>query len=596
MVCIALLCSTRVSFRQPLSPLACLAAVAALLASGCGSEAPTAKSRPNILLISLDSTRRDRLGCYGNRPPHANGASPSPHLDALAARGVKLEDALSASSWTLPSHISLFTGQGLRAHAVEMDHLRMCASSPVLAELLAAQGYRTAGFASGPYLDPLWGFARGFDRYEICYGPALAAAAAAERVARDAVERADAKLPEAQRNALVDAWRAAHRRVETLSHQDVSSQIVTDQALAELRAAAREKKPFLLFAHYFDAHYDYVPPPPFDTRFDPHYAGAIDGREFYTNPAISTPLREDPGARTRTLSDRDLEHVFALYDGEVAWIDHEIGRLLAELDALGLARDTLVVVTADHGDEFFEHGGIGHRRTLYEEVLRVPLIVAWPARLAPRDGVRGVVVSQDVLPTLLELLDLPAPTNITGASFATLLRGEPAQPSRAAATRLVLLDSGAAALDASKPLETVPAQIVRVTEAYHRGPLKLLRRRSWLEFPFGANAQQPPPPRAQFEREILEWIDVAAHPDEPDAAWSTDFSDPAARAALDAWRATYAAEAALRCNPAQADKDAGMSAQLGNLGYTEVAGAASLDTGLFEIPPPSAPPSAPTSR
>jgi arylsulfatase A-like enzyme len=562
------------------------------LASGCGSEAPTAKSRPNILLISLDSTRRDRLGCYGNRPPHANGASPSPHLDALAARGVKLADALSASSWTLPSHMSLFTGQGLRAHAVEMDHLRMCASSPVLAEVLAAHGYRTAGFASGPYLDPLWGFGRGFQRYEICYGTALSAAAAAERVARAAWESADAKLPDAERAALFNTWRDAHKQVETLSHQDVSSEIVTDRALEELRAARGKDEPFLVFAHYFDPHYDYVPPAPFDTQFDPHYAGELDGREFFTNPAISTTVREEPGRRVRNISERDLEHVFALYDGEVAWVDHQIGRLLAELDAQGLAKDTLVIVTADHGDEFFEHGGLGHRRTLYEEVVRVPLIVAWPARLAPRDDVRGTVVSQDVLPTILELLDLPAPAGITGASFGDLLRGEPARTARASATRLVVLDSGEVALDKAKPRETAPAQVVRVTEAYHTGTLKLLRRRTWIESPFKVGGAKREAfealKRAQFERELLEWIDVAEHPDEPDEAWSTDFSNPAARAALDAWRAEYAAQAGLRCNPAQADKDAGMSAQLGNLGYTDSSGASQVDTSLFELPPPGA--------
>jgi len=559
-------------------------------ALGCGSRGPDPAEHPHILLISLDSTRRDRLGCYGNRPPHAQGRSPSPNLDALAARGVRFDDALSASSWTLPSHMSLFTGQSLHVHAVEMDHLRMCANSPVLAELLSQQGYRTAGFASGPYLDPLWGFARGFDRYEICYGPELTEAAAAERVALRAYEQADPKLSEIQRGALLQTWREQHNRVEKLSHQDVSSEIVTARALEELRAIPQAGKPVFVFAHYFDPHYDYVPPAPYDTAFDPQYAGELDGREFFTNPAISTLIREQPGLRNRHVSDRDLDHLFALYDGEVAWVDHHIGRLLDELTAQGVAEDTLVIVTADHGDEFFEHGGLGHRRTLYEEVIRVPLIVAWPRRLAPRAGVRGLVVSQDVLPTVLELLDLRAPANITGSSFAGLLRGSSDDGRRTAETRLVVLDSGEVVPDRSKPQETAPANVVQVLESYQRGSVKLLRQRSWIESPFKVGPEKraffDALKRTQIERELLEWIDLDRHPDESDAGWSADFSEPRAAAALAAWRASYVEHARLRCDPSKADKDASMTAVLGALGYTDGGLGAEVDTSMFEIPPP----------
>src|SRR5262249_39515827 len=147
------------------------------------------------------------------------------------------------------------------------------------------------------------------------------------------------------------------------------------------------------------------------------------GEDFLTNTAISTTVPQKPGLRQRVLSDRDLEHVFALYDGEVAWTDAQIGRLLDELAALQLERDTIVILTADHGDEFFEHGGLGPRRTLYEEVLRVPLIVRWPASLPARKRIAGLVSNTDVVPTLLELLDLPAPGAFSGKSFAGLLRG-----------------------------------------------------------------------------------------------------------------------------------------------------------------------------
>src|SRR5262249_9142703 len=150
---------------------------------------------------------------------------------------------------------------------------------------------------------------------------------------------------------------------------------------------------FFLFAHYFDPHYDYVPPPPFDGEFDPDYAGSIDGRDFVRRLA-------DP-----SVTPRDVEHLRALHAGELAWTDSQIGRVLDELDRRGLAPNLLVIVGADRGDEFLEHGGFGHRRTLYQEVVRVPLILRWPNGLKAGGVHKGTRSLASIKPSVLALID-----------------------------------------------------------------------------------------------------------------------------------------------------------------------------------------------
>src|SRR4029077_5777092 len=128
----------------------------------------------------------------------------------------------------------------------------------------------------------------------------------------------------------------------TISHRDVTSDQVTNAVLAALEASGKDGRPWFVFAHYFDPHYDYIPPPPYDTRFDPDYTGTIDGEGFLTNPRIARRDPSRPNAYLREIGDRDLEHVIALYEGEVAWVDYHLGRLFRALDAGGQAARTLV--------------------------------------------------------------------------------------------------------------------------------------------------------------------------------------------------------------------------------------------------------------
>jgi arylsulfatase A-like enzyme len=311
--------------------------------------------RPNVVLISIDSLRADHLGCYGY--PRAT----SPHIDALAATGMRFTTTWSSTSWTLPAHVSLLTGRTLLGHGVREYRDTIPPSVPLLAEQLQKAGYATAGVVAAPFLSARYGFARGFDHYD-----------------ESAVSSSHA-----------DSWRG---ETSPKSYAGASSW---------LREHRRE--PFFLFVHFWDVHYDYDPPPPYDTMFDPDYTGSIGRADFISNPKIR------PG-----MAERDLDHVRALYDGEIRYTDEHVGKLLDLVGELGLRERTIVILTADHGEEFFEHGRKGHERTLYEEVLHVPLVITWPGRIAPGQVATEPVSLVDVTPTILDLLRAPAPAGIEG--------------------------------------------------------------------------------------------------------------------------------------------------------------------------------------
>jgi len=350
------------------------------LLHGCRTDPPPSNWDPppsNCLVLMVDSLRADHLGCYGC--PRET----SPVIDRLAREGAQFEQAFSTTSWTLPAHAALFTSLFDSVHRVFIDGRRLNGRRVTLAEALADAGYRTAGFYTGPYLSVRYGLDQGFETYESC-------SAAFTEGALD--ERQSA--------------RRAHRE----SHREISSPRLVERSLAWLERQGDE--PFFLFLHFFDVHYDYIPPPPFDTRFDPDYQGPISPDNYSHNPAVH------PG-----MPARDLEHLVALYDGEIAHVDAQIGRIINRLAAMDLLEDTLIVLLSDHGEEFFEHGGKGHRQTLFRESVHIPLIIRHP-RVVPRGiAPRGRVRIVDVMPTILDLLDIPCPDEAMGSSLLPRMTG-----------------------------------------------------------------------------------------------------------------------------------------------------------------------------
>lgn len=326
------------------TPIAAMMALLLLVAS-C-TKRP--ESAPNVLLISIDSLRADHLGSYGYH------RDTSPNLDALARNGARFEVAVAPSPWTLPSHVTMMTGRHPVAHGVRTNRSRLGDDIPTVAEALRKNGYATAGFVAGPYLRSEYGYHRGFTEFD-------------------------------ESLAAVDTKR---------SHQGISSPQMVDKVLAWIdKWSATREQPFFAFLHLWDVHYDFAPPPPFDHLFDPDYEGTVDGSAI--------------GLLKPDIAPRDLEHVIALYDGEIRFTDHELGRLFTFLRERKLMENTIIVVTADHGEEFFEHGSIGHLLAIFDESVRVPLIVHFPKAVRAGQVFDQQVRLMDLAPTILGLAGQP---------------------------------------------------------------------------------------------------------------------------------------------------------------------------------------------
>ncbi|HEY7820030.1 MAG TPA: sulfatase-like hydrolase/transferase, partial [Vicinamibacteria bacterium] len=182
-------------------------------------------------------------------------------------------------------------------------------------------------------------------------------------------------------------------RANARAHRTVTSPEISKKAVDFLDE--RMDRPFFLFLHYFDVHYDYVPPEDFWRRFDPDYQGTLKAENYRRNDAIH-----------REMDPRELRHVLARYDGEILFTDRHIGSVIEALERNGLSEDTLVVVTSDHGEEFFEHGNKGHGQTLMDETLLVPLVIRLPGRIPAGLRIREQVRHLDIAPTLLSLAGL----------------------------------------------------------------------------------------------------------------------------------------------------------------------------------------------
>jgi arylsulfatase A-like enzyme len=338
-----------------------LAAIAAMcLALTCGNE----QARLNLVLIGVDTLRHDHLGCYGY------DRDTSPNIDELADKGVLFENVVSPCPWTLPSFASVFTSLYPTQHGATGTHTPMRTTFPTLASLLKDNGYATGAIINAPYLKQKFKLDRGFDFYD---------------------------MPPRE-------GRAADGTTE-----DALTWIDENRDL-----------PFFIFIHYFDPHIPYSPPAPYDTLFDPDYSGTM---KMDNLPKGLPRLRMRGFKEMEAATDADWNHIRSLYDGEIAFADEEIGNLLKGLDGRGLTENTLIVFLSDHGEEFFEHGGFEHGHSLFDELLKVPLIFSLPGGLPEHVRISRQVRLLDVEPTILELLDITTETSLEGVSLVQLLGG-----------------------------------------------------------------------------------------------------------------------------------------------------------------------------
>ena len=351
------------------------------LLTACTDAPPQPASRPHIVLISVDTLRPDHLGSYGYERPT------SPSIDRLASEGALFEVVTSSSSWTLPAHAALFTGLPDSVHGADRSSRQLIADRYTLAESLQEVGYRTVGIWSGPLLDPQFGFGQGFETY---WGH------------RDPITGDGAEGAEAQTD-----WNAKH----LMSHQDVTGPAILKKVEAAL--AADDGRPLFLFVHLWDPHYDYLAPSPDDGSFaSGDYQGPVDGQNVATYLDLES------------LPEPDLQHLIDLYDDEIAWTDQQIGDIVAHFERRGMLDQTAVVVTADHGEEFFEHGAFGHRRHLYDASIRIPLVMRYPERVSAGQRIETPTGIIDVAPTLIEWAGAEPLPQILGRSLQPLLDGE----------------------------------------------------------------------------------------------------------------------------------------------------------------------------
>jgi len=331
--------------------------------------------KPNVLMVMIDSLRPDRLGCGGNR------FAKTPHIDSLAAGGSFMERCFCPMPSSVPSRATVLTGRFPHAHGVRINDNRLPPKEITLTQLLAASGYTTA---ATPMLYP--GLEKGFSHVEPVVRPP-----------------ADAPSPERGKRS-----RGPGRRKPSISPEEArhNATLVTDAALRWLES--RPKARWFLWVDYESIHEPWRPPEPYASMFDKGYDG----------PDLSDPKMYEPDA-----GDRVTRHLRALYDGEVVLVDKGVGRILGFLREMGLWDDTLIVLVSDHGVFLGEHGFFKKPPFLFEPLMRSSFIVSWPKGFPAGRRPKSLVHLCDVMPTVLDLLELPLPDGCQGASLVPLLRG-----------------------------------------------------------------------------------------------------------------------------------------------------------------------------
>ncbi len=333
----------------------------------------------NVLLIVVDTLRADKLGCYGN------GLGLTPHMDAFASEGVLFKNAFSHAPWTLPSFASMLTstypaqhGAGGSLPARTTSGLKGGFTSlrpgiRTLGETFQDAGYRTGAVVNVLFVTKDFGMERGFD---------------------------DLDYVSSENNQ---------------QHLLRTAEKTTDTALNWIRK--KDNKPFFLLVHYFDPHLAYEPPEEFRRKYA--LEGDREGRGLlFGNRKDIVEYRRG----NYILGKNKIERLEALYHGEVAFTDREVGRLLAELGKDRLAPNTLVVITSDHGEEFYDHGGFEHGHTLYDELLHIPLMIRLDGRIPAGTVVEPAVRHLDLAPTICRLTGLESEKQHEGLDLMPLMK------------------------------------------------------------------------------------------------------------------------------------------------------------------------------
>ncbi len=330
----------------------------------------------NMIVVVIDTLRRDALGCYGNR------FAISPRIDEISAEGIRFDRAIASSGWTLPSIASLLTGTWPTIHGALGKKTIVTPIRPELpmaAEVFKSNGFSTLGLGNNAYTSAMLGFGRGFDVYD-------------------------------HRHAYNDRIRRADETIDT--------------ALKLIHQHRNESN--FLFIHFYDPHLDYDPPPGYKAKFTAgrrRPSPPLGWKYFRSIGSDRQAMMTDDGIKPPSAEDSD--YIKGVYYGEVNFSDAQVGRLVDGLKKMSLYDQATLVITSDHGEEFWEHGGFEHAHTVYDELIRVPLIMKLPRAVQyAKSLVKAQIRQLDVMPTLFALAGIEKPASFVGRSLMPFIMGQ----------------------------------------------------------------------------------------------------------------------------------------------------------------------------
>jgi len=382
--------------------------------------------KTNVVLVSIDALRADHLGAYGY------AKTTTPEIDELAQDGAVFLNAVTSAPWTLPAHVSMLTGlYGIRHRVCTREDV-LDPDVPTLADLMKKRGYFCAAVTGGGFLGSAFGFAKGFDTFDV--------------------------------------------RGIDITRPDLAEECFGDVA-QQLDALAA--KNFFLFVHTYQVHSPYRSPSPYKTMFTGE-------RPRLTSFDVLKDLDGKQGFFAK-LPEEDRQNIIGLYDGEIRYTDERlIGPLVAKLRQTGLYERTMLIVTSDHGEQFYDHGSWNHGNFLYEDVLRVPLIIKFPGSRYRGRKVTAAVRLVDILPTVLETVDPSAMDGeYDGQSLMPMLAEAHPQD------RAYLAD----VFDRSSPGD---ASGLPMRVAMKSGPWKFIMNQPWSKT-YLEKSPSPPPELPRFE-------------------------------------------------------------------------------------------------
>ena len=359
----------------------------------------------NVLIISIDTLRKDHMSFFGYE------RKTTPNIERHFKDGVWFPNAYSQASHTKPSTASLLTSLYVSTH--KMSHITAGLPEEVVTatEIFQALEYKTSIFSTNNFVSPFFGFDQGVDYFYVARERDINASGLVNITVR--ISRDSPSFMRRMSRGLLKLIRRLEVGVDSTSLKtaDVNDESATAEFIDWIEKIGDAR--FFTYIHFIAPHSPYHPPAPFDELYIPY-----PGVKLRRIPELNGLLPFDEGS---PMPEDELANMVGQYDGEINFIDNQVGIIMDRLQSLDLDKNTLVVVTADHGEEFFDHNGYGHGLSLFNEVINVPLILRQPS-LIRRTGEIEINVQQvDLLPTILDLLGYPVPTFLQGASFSELL-------------------------------------------------------------------------------------------------------------------------------------------------------------------------------